>query len=68
MRYFLFGLLFDLFGRSIWIAFPMVLQDRGVVEMTRRLVWDMLRIEREQVFYFDKPEGNEVKELTWFKK
>jgi hypothetical protein len=38
-------------------------QNRGIVEMTRRLAWNMLRIEREQVFYFDKPVKNGVKDL-----
>jgi hypothetical protein len=41
-------------------------QERGIVEITRRLVWSLLRIEREQVFYFDKPEENRVKDLDWF--
>ena len=30
----------------------MVTQTRGIVEITRRVVWDLLRIEREQVFYY----------------
>lgn len=41
----------------------MTTEQRGIVEMTRRLVWNMLRIEREQVFYFDKPKKNKVKDL-----
>jgi hypothetical protein len=60
------GFLYDLFGRTIWIVFPMGTQERGIVEITRRLVWSLLRIEREQVFYFDKPEENRVKDLDWF--
>lgn len=41
----------------------MTTQDRGIIEMTRRLAWNLLRIEREQVFYFDKPLKNKVKNL-----
>jgi hypothetical protein len=63
VAYFIFGLLYDLFGRAIWIFFPMTTNQRGIVEMTRRLAWNMLRIEREQVFYFAKPEKNTVKDL-----
>lgn len=58
------GLLYDIFGRSIWVVVPMSTQNRGVVEMTRRLAWDMLRIEREQVFYFSKPVSNRVHNLN----
>ena len=50
--YFVLGFLYDLFGRTIWIIISMTTQERGIVEMTRRLAWDLLRIEREQVFYF----------------
>jgi hypothetical protein len=42
----------------------MVTQDRGLIEMTRRLAWNLLRLEREQVFYFKKPERNRVKNLN----
>jgi hypothetical protein len=52
MRYLVGGVLFDIFGRSIWVIFPMSTQTRGVIEIMRRVVWDLLRIEREQVFYF----------------
>jgi hypothetical protein len=41
----------------------MTTQERGIIEMTRRLAWNLLRIEREQVFYFDKPLKNKVKNL-----
>lgn len=58
------GFLYDVFGRTIWVVIPMVTQDRGVVEMTRRLAWDVLRIEREQVFYFRKPGRNTVPNLN----
>lgn len=44
MRFLVAGVLFDIFGRSIWIIFPMVTQTRGIVEITRRVVWDLLRI------------------------
>jgi hypothetical protein len=57
------GLLYDLFGRAIWIIVPMATTQRGIIEMTRRLVWNMLRIEREQVYYFKKPKDNHVKDL-----
>ena len=40
----LLGLLYDIFGRSIWIVIPMSFNVRGIVEITRRLVWDLLRI------------------------
>ncbi len=61
--WFVLGLCYDVFGRTIWIFVKMNVQDRGIVEMTRRLAWNMLRIEREQVFYFDKPKENHVKDL-----
>jgi hypothetical protein len=61
--YLLLGLLYDLFGRTIWIIFRMETEERGVVEMTRRLSWNLLRLEREQVFYFKKPKQNKVKNL-----
>lgn len=44
--YMIAGLLYDIFGRSIWIIIPMNTQNRGIVEMTRRLAWNLLRIER----------------------
>ena len=46
MRFFWFGFFYDLFGRVIWIIFPMQVKARGLVEMTRRLAWIVLRIER----------------------
>lgn len=61
--WFVLGFLYDLFGRSIWIFIPMTTHERGIIEMTRRLAWNLLRIEREQVFYFDKPLKNKVKNL-----
>lgn len=68
MRYLVAGVLYDIFGRTIWIVFPMATQERGIVEITRRVVWDLLRIEREQVFYFDRPKGNKVADVDWFSK
>ena len=44
MRFFFFGFFNDLFARTIWIIFPMNVQDRGIVEMTRRLAWMVLRL------------------------
>jgi hypothetical protein len=31
MRFFILGFFYDLFGRTIWIMFPMGVQDRGIV-------------------------------------
>lgn len=64
LLWFIVGGLYDILGRTIWILIPMVTQDRGLIEMTRRLAWNLLRLEREQVFYFKKPERNRVKNLN----